>query len=124
MMTHEEIRELASFQADENSGAVALSFYFQPGPPQDRSHRGDTIVTKDLGKQALKEASGKGRNGWLHADLERVLEIAAGIQLDDAFAALGCDGLARRRELDVVRGVHDADGCQRQRGGRPGRVGH
>ena len=76
MITHEEIRELASFHADEKAGAVALSFYFQPGTPQDRSHRGDAIVAKDLLKQALKEANGKGRNGWLHADIERVLEVA------------------------------------------------
>ena len=34
MMTRQEIRELAAFQADENKGAYALSFYFQPDPPQ------------------------------------------------------------------------------------------
>ena len=34
MMTREEIRELAAFQADESKGASALSFYFQPDPPQ------------------------------------------------------------------------------------------
>ena len=39
MMTRDEIRELAAFQADETKGACALSFYFQPDPPQDRSHR-------------------------------------------------------------------------------------
>src|SRR6266508_28093 len=77
MMTQEEIRELASFHADEKMGAYALSFYFQPGPPQDRSHRGDTIVAKDLVKHALKEANGKGKNGWLHDDLARVLEVAS-----------------------------------------------
>ena len=75
-MTHEEIRELALFQADETIGACALSFYFQPEPAQDRSHRHETIVAKDLVKQALKDAHGKGKNGWLHADLERVLEVA------------------------------------------------
>jgi len=39
MMTKNEIRELASFQVDEAKGACTLSFYFQPDPPQDRSHR-------------------------------------------------------------------------------------
>jgi hypothetical protein len=38
MMTRDELRELAVFQADETKGACALSFYFQPDPPQDRSH--------------------------------------------------------------------------------------
>jgi peptide chain release factor subunit 1 len=76
MMTRDEIRELAAFQADENKGAYALSFYFQPDPPQDRSHRRDAIQAKEVVKQALKEAEGKGKNGWLHADLDRVLEVA------------------------------------------------
>ncbi len=53
MMTRQEIRELAAFQADENKGAYALSFYFQPDPPR------------------------KARNGSLHADLDRVLEVAS-----------------------------------------------
>ncbi len=77
MMTREEIRELAAFQADEKKGAYALSFYFQPDPPQDRSHRRETILAKDVLKHALKEANGKGKNGWLHIDLDRVLEVAS-----------------------------------------------
>ncbi|MBI1740847.1 MAG: hypothetical protein HYR57_08210 [Candidatus Koribacter versatilis] len=75
-MTRDEIRELAAFQADEKKGAYALSFYFQPDPPQDRSHRHEAILAKEVVKQALKEAEGKGKNGWLHADLDRVLEVA------------------------------------------------
>ncbi len=46
MMTRDEIRELASFQVDETKGACALSFYFQPDTPQDRSHRREAIVAK------------------------------------------------------------------------------
>jgi hypothetical protein len=76
MITRDEIRELASFFADEKTGACALSFYFQPDTPQDRSHRGEAILAKDLVKHALKEAEGKGRNGGLHADLDRILEVA------------------------------------------------
>src|SRR5216683_1796666 len=77
MMTRQEIRELAAFQADENKGAYALSFYFQPDPPQDRSHRREAILAKDVVKQALKNANGRGKNGWLHVDLDRVLEVAS-----------------------------------------------
>jgi len=76
MMTREEIRELAAFQADESKGACALSFYFQPAPPQDRSHRSEAIVAKDVVKQALKSAAAQGKNGSLHADLDRVLDFA------------------------------------------------
>jgi peptide subunit release factor 1 (eRF1) len=76
MITRDEIRELASFSADEKTGARALSFYFQPDTPQDRSHRSEAILAKDLVKRALKEAEGKGKNGGLHADLDRILEVA------------------------------------------------
>jgi len=79
MMTRDEIRELAAFQADETKGACALSFYFQPDPPQDRSHRHEAIVAKDIVKQALKSAAAVGKNGSLHADLDRVLDLATNL---------------------------------------------
>ncbi len=79
-MTKNEIRELASFQVDEAKGACALSFYFQPDPPQDRSHRREAIVAKDVVKQALKSAAASGKNGSLHADLDRVLEVATNLR--------------------------------------------
>jgi len=80
MMTRDEIRELAAFQADETKGACALSFYFQPDPPQDRSHRREAIVAKDIVKQALKSAAAAGKNGSLHADLDRVLDLATNLR--------------------------------------------
>jgi peptide chain release factor subunit 1 len=80
MMTRDEIRELAAFQADETKGACALSFYFQPDPPQDRSHRREKIIAKDIVKQALKSAAASGKNGSLHADLDRVLDLATNLR--------------------------------------------
>jgi len=79
-MTRDEIRELAAFQANETKGACALSFYFQPDPPQDRSHRREAIVAKDIVKQALKSAAASGKNGSLHADLDRVLDLATNLR--------------------------------------------
>ena len=79
-MTRDEIRELAAFQADETKGACALSFYFQPDPPQDRSHRREAIVAKDVVKQALKSSAATGKNGSLHADLDRVLDLATNLR--------------------------------------------
>ncbi len=80
MMTREEIRELAAFQADESKGASALSFYFQPDPPQDKSHRSEGIVAKDVVKQALQSAGAQGKNGSVHADLDRVIELATNLR--------------------------------------------
>jgi len=80
MMTRDEIRELAAFQADETKGACALSFYFQPDPPQDRSHRREAIIAKDVVKQVLKSAAANGKNGSLHADLDRILDVATNLR--------------------------------------------
>ncbi|MFY9661843.1 MAG: hypothetical protein WAJ97_14555 [Terriglobales bacterium] len=80
MVTRDEIRELAYFQADQSKGECALSCYFQPDPPQDRSHRREAIVAKDVVKQALKGAAAQGKNGSLHADVDRVLELAANLR--------------------------------------------
>ena len=80
MMTREQLRELATFQADESKGACALTFYFQPEPPQDRSHRNEAIVAKDVVKEALRSRAAQGKNGTLHADLERVLEFATNLR--------------------------------------------
>jgi peptide chain release factor subunit 1 len=80
MVTRVEFRELAYFQADQSKGECALSCYFQPDPPQDRSHRREAIVAKDVVKQALKGAAAQGKNGSLHADVDRVLELAANLR--------------------------------------------
>ena len=107
-MTRDEIRELAAFQADETKGACALSFYFQPDPPQDRSHRREAIVAKDVVKQALKSAAAIGKNGSLHADLDRVLEVATnlrGAPLPSSLRSAGVDwGLDRQRAKLCFRG--------------------
>jgi peptide subunit release factor 1 (eRF1) len=82
MMTRNEIRELAAFQVDGTKGACALSFYFQPDPPQDRSHRREAIVAKDIVKQALKSVVAKGKNGSLHSDLDRILDLTTNLRGD------------------------------------------
>jgi peptide subunit release factor 1 (eRF1) len=77
MMTREDIRELAAFQS--NGDGCALSFYFQPRTPQNRSHKEETILAKDLVRQALHEAEKHGKNGCAREDLERILEVANGL---------------------------------------------
>jgi len=74
MITREDIRELAAFQS--NGDGCALSFYFQPRTPQNKSHKEETILAKDLVRQALREAEKHGKNGCAREDLERILEVA------------------------------------------------
>ena len=74
MITREDIRELAAFQS--NGDGCALSFYFQPRTPQNRSHKEESILAKDLVRQALRESEQHGKGGCAKQDLERILEVA------------------------------------------------
>ena len=100
-MTRDEIRELAAFQTDERKGACALSFYFQPDPPQDRSHRNQAIAAKEVIKQALKSPAAQGKNGSLHADLDRVLEVAANLRGPRGKAVFACSAQNVWKEFDL-----------------------
>jgi len=100
-MTRDEIRELAAFQADESKGACALSFYFQPDPPQDRSHRNQTILAKEVVKQVLKSPAAQGKNGSVHADLDRVLELASTLRGPLAKAVFACSAQNVWKEYDL-----------------------
>jgi len=84
MITREDIRELAAFQS--NGDGCALSFYFQPHTPQNRSHKEDTILAKDLVRQALREAEKHGKNGCAREDLDRILEVAGNLRGNQARA--------------------------------------
>ncbi|HEX8814830.1 MAG TPA: hypothetical protein VF753_04955 [Terriglobales bacterium] len=85
MITREEIRELAGFQA-EGKEECALSFYFQPRTPENKSHKGETILAKDLVKNALRQAEQSGKNGSVRADLNRILELTEGLHRNQARA--------------------------------------
>ncbi|HZE28259.1 MAG TPA: hypothetical protein VE083_12755, partial [Terriglobales bacterium] len=84
MITREDIRELAAFQS--NGDGCALSFYFQPRTPQNKSHKEETILAKDLVRQALREAEKHGKNGCAREDLDRILEIAGNLHGNQARA--------------------------------------
>jgi peptide subunit release factor 1 (eRF1) len=75
MMTREELRQLAQIESPDG---CAVSFYFQPQTPQDQSHREETILVKDLVREALRQADrGKNHQG-LRDDLQNILQAAEG----------------------------------------------
>ena len=102
MITREEIRELAQFQTAGAEGS-ALSFYFQPRIPQNKSHKEESILAKDLVRDALKEAEKNGKNGATRADLNRILEIAGHLHGNQARAKVifACGAKNYWREFDV-----------------------
>jgi len=102
MITREEIRELAQFHTTGDKG-WALSFYFEPRTPQNKSHREETILAKDLVRKALREADKNGKNGSTRADLNRILELAENLHGNQARAraVFACSGHDFWREFDL-----------------------
>lgn len=102
MITREEIRELAQFQFSNGDGC-ALSFYFQPQTPQNKSHREEAILAKDLVRNALQEAEKNGKNLGARTDLDRILEIAGNLRGNQARAkaVFACAAKNFWREYDL-----------------------
>src|ERR1017187_10309471 len=58
MITKDDIRDLANFHSPEG---CAVTFYYQPTTPTNRSHRDETILLKDLVSNALRENGQHGK---------------------------------------------------------------
>jgi len=87
-ITREQIRELASFE-DSQSGAV--SFYFQPSTPRNKAHKEDTILIKDLAREALHRlesqgAEGKTKKDSVRADIDRVIRLSSELRSNGTHA--------------------------------------
>ena len=69
MITRDDIRELANFQSPEG---YAITFYYQPSTPLNKSHKEEAILVKDMIRGALRDAEKRGKNGSTRSDLERI----------------------------------------------------
>jgi peptide subunit release factor 1 (eRF1) len=100
MITREEIRQLAQF---ESPAGCAISFYFQPQTPQNKSHREEAILVKDLVRETMRKAERNGNDAALREDLEKVLHIAEGLHGNHSRgkAIFACRASGIWRELDV-----------------------
>ena len=99
-MTREQIRELAEFQ-DEKSCAV--SFYFQPATPRNKAHKEDTILIKDLAREALRRLNDKETKEGARADIERVVRLSGELRNNGthAKAVFACAGKNTWREYEL-----------------------
>ncbi len=102
MITREDVRELAQFQCNKQE-SCALSFYFQPRTPQNKSHREEVILAKDLVRNALRESQKNGKNGCARADLNRILDLAGNMHGNQmrAKAIFACSAENMWREFDL-----------------------
>jgi peptide subunit release factor 1 (eRF1) len=104
-ITREQLRELAQFQ-DEKSCAV--SFYYQPSAPRNKAHKEDSILVKDLAREALRKMESKGKKDCARDDIERVLRLTGelrsnGIHGKAVFACASRD-IWREYELPAALG--------------------
>lgn len=100
MITREELRQLAQV---ESAAGCAISFYFQPQTPQDKSHREEAILIKDLVREALRRAERNGNNEAVREDLQRILQIAETLRCNHSRgkAIFACREKGIWREADV-----------------------
>jgi peptide subunit release factor 1 (eRF1) len=99
-ITREKIRELAEFR-DRNSCAV--SFYFQPSTPRNKAHKEDTILIKDLAREAMRSPESKRQKQGARADIERIVRLAGELRSNGthAKAIFACAKRNFWREYDL-----------------------
>ena len=104
-MTREQIRELAEFH-DQNSCAV--SFYFQPSTPRNKAHKEDTILIKDLAREAMRGLEAKGQKDCGRADIERIVRLSGDLRSNGTHAkvvfACAAQNIWREYELPPTLG--------------------
>jgi len=76
-ITREQIRHLAEFQDDKS---CAVSFYFQPSTPRNKAHKEDTILIKDLAREAMHALENKGKKDCARADIDRVVRLSGDLR--------------------------------------------
>ena len=100
MITRDDIRELANFQSPEG---CAITFYYQPSTPLNKSHREEVILVKDLIRNALRDAQRHGKNGSTRSDLERISSLIDPLHgsAGKAKAIFACGSKGFWREFDI-----------------------
>ncbi len=103
MITREDLRQLAQIESPEG---CAVSFFFQPQTPHNKSHKEEVILVKDLVRNALRAAERQGNHCAARADLERILAMAEHLHGNrargKAVFACGEQGLWREFDLPAV----------------------
>jgi rubrerythrin len=111
MITREQINELAQF---EDHDSCALTYYFQPTTPRNKAHKEETILAKDLAREALRKlesesvvgnATGRTKEKLdsARADLERIVRLSQDLRGNGshAKAVFACSSQNFWREYDL-----------------------
>ena len=103
-IAREQVRDLALF---EDSALSAVSFYFQPATPRNKSHREQTILIKDLAREAMRNLESRTANKQARdsaqGDLDRVLRLSGDLRGNGthARAVFACAAKDLWQEFDL-----------------------
>jgi peptide subunit release factor 1 (eRF1) len=104
-ITREQIRELAEFK---DSTSCAVSFYFQPSTPRNKAHKEDTILIKDLARDAMRALENKGKRDCARADIDRIVRLSGELRSNGTHAkavfACAANNIWREYELPPTLG--------------------
>ena len=102
MISREELRQLAGFECRQPN-EFAVSFYFQPGTPNNKSHREEAIQAKELVRQTLQELQLNSRGQSVISDLQKILQLAEELYGNQsrAKAVFACAGRNFWKEYDL-----------------------
>ncbi len=100
MITREELRQLAQV---ESPAGCAITFYFQPQTPQDKTHREEAILAKDLVRNAVRHAERSGNHQGLREDLQKIQRTAETLYGNHSLgkAIFACRDRGIWREVDL-----------------------
>ena len=82
-ITREQIRQLAEF---DDPKSAAVSFYFEPSTPRNKAHKEDTILIKDLAREAQRTLESKGMKDAARSDIERIVRLSAELRSNGTHA--------------------------------------
>jgi peptide chain release factor subunit 1 len=104
-LTREQIRELAELRDNQSS---ALTFYFQPATPRNKAHKEDTILIKDLAREAQRNLESQGKKDLARADLERIVRMSSDFRSNGthAKAIFACSAKSFWREYELPAQLH------------------
>jgi len=105
MMSREELRQLAEFEC-RAANEMAVTFYFQPPTPKDKSHREEAIQAKEIVRRTLQELERNGRNPEVIQDLEKILHLVERLH-GSRKAIFACAGRSFWREYDLPASVSE-----------------
>ena len=102
MVSRDQLRQLADFEC-RRPDEFAVTFYFQPGTPKDKSHREEAIQAKDLVRKTIQDLQLHNSHRGVLKDLHRILEIAEHLHGNQARSKVvfACCGRELWREFDV-----------------------